>query len=126
MRLANIDDLEATVQAHHPRAVAVRQAAEVIVQEELASFSAWQAARPCVPVIQALRQRASAICQAEVEKTLRRMGELSPSSRRPWRPWRRPSPTSCCTNPSSTSRRRPTAGRPTSIVELTGRLFGLN
>ncbi len=78
VRLADIDDLEALVRANHPLTVAVRDAAEGIVAEELAGFRAWQAARCCVPVIQALRARADAICQAEVAKTLRRLGDLSP------------------------------------------------
>lgn len=78
VRLADIDDLEALVQANHPLAVAVRQAAEAIVREELESFRTWLAARCCAPVIQALRARAHAICQAEVEKTLRKLGDLSP------------------------------------------------
>ncbi len=78
VRLADIDDLEAIVRANHPLAAAVRDAAEGIVQEELAGFRAWQSARCCVPVIQALRARADAICQAEVEKTLRKLGDLSP------------------------------------------------
>ncbi len=78
VRLADIDDLEAIVRANHPLAVAVRQAAEGIVAEELAGFRAWLAARCCAPVIQALRARADAICQAEVEKTLRKLGDLTP------------------------------------------------
>ncbi|MGC8782560.1 MAG: glutamyl-tRNA reductase, partial [Anaerolineae bacterium] len=71
VRLADIDDLEAIVRANHPLAVAVRRAAEEIVAVELAGFRAWLAARCCAPLIQALRARADAICQAEVEKTLR-------------------------------------------------------
>ncbi len=81
VRLADIDDLDALVRAHHPLAVAVRDAAEAIVDEELAGFRAWLAARCCAPVIQALRARADAICQAEVEKTLRKLGDLSPRQR---------------------------------------------
>ena len=78
MRLADIDDLEAIVRANHPLAAGVRDAAEAIVREELDGFRAWQAARCCAPVIQALRARADAICQAEVEKTLRKLGDLTP------------------------------------------------
>lgn len=78
VRLAGIDDLESLVQTHHPLAVAVRQAAEAIVLDELNSFKAWYAARSCVPVIQALRARADAICQAELERTLHRLDDLTP------------------------------------------------
>ena len=78
MRLADIDDLEAIVRANHPLAAGVRDAAEAIVAEELAAFRAWQAGRACVPLIQALRARADAICQAEVARTLPRLGDLTP------------------------------------------------
>jgi glutamyl-tRNA reductase len=78
VRLADIDDLEAIVRANHPLAAGVRDAAEAIVAEELAAFRAWQAGRACVPLIQALRARADAICQAEVARTLPRLGDLTP------------------------------------------------
>lgn len=78
VHLADIDDLEAIVRANHPLAAGVRDAAEAIVWDELDGFRAWQAARCCAPVIQALRARADAICQAEVEKTLRKLGDLTP------------------------------------------------
>ncbi len=78
VHLADIDDLEAIVRANHPLAVTVREVAEGVVAEELAGFRGWLAARCCAPVIQALRARADAICQAEVEKTLRKLGDLSP------------------------------------------------
>ncbi|UCC89567.1 MAG: glutamyl-tRNA reductase [Anaerolineales bacterium] len=76
--LADIDDLETQVQAHHPLVVAVRRAAETIVDEELNDFKSWHNARLSVPVIRALRARADAICQAELERTLRRLGDLTP------------------------------------------------
>lgn len=78
VRLADIDDLEAVVRANHPLAAGVRDAAEAIVAEELAAFRAWQTGRACVPLIQALRARADAICQAEVARTLPRLGDLTP------------------------------------------------
>jgi glutamyl-tRNA reductase len=82
VRLTDIDDLEALVQANHPLAVAVRQAAESIVAEELADFKAWGEARLSVPVIRALRARAEAIRQAELERTLRRLDDLTPQQQR--------------------------------------------
>lgn len=82
LRLADIDDLESLVQTHHPLAAAVRQAAEAIVLDELNNFRAWYDARPCVPVIQALRARADAICQAELERTRHRLGDLTPQQQR--------------------------------------------
>jgi glutamyl-tRNA reductase len=82
VRLADIDDLDALVQANHPLAVAVRQAAEAIVDGELSDFRAWYDARLCVPVIRALRAKADAICRAELERTLRRLGDLTPQQQR--------------------------------------------
>jgi glutamyl-tRNA reductase len=81
-RLVDIDDLETQVQAHHPLAVAVRRAAEAIVCDELDDFKVWYDARLSVPVIRALRARADAICQAELERTLHRLGDLPPNQQR--------------------------------------------
>lgn len=81
VRLVDIDDLESLVQTYHPLTVAVRRSAEEIVQEELREFRDWYDARLSVPVIRALRERAEAICQTEVERTLRRLGDLTPQQR---------------------------------------------
>ena len=82
VRLTDIDDLEALVRANHPLMMAVRQAAEAIVAEELADFKAWGEARLSVPLIRALRTRADAICQAELRRTLPRLGDLTPQQQR--------------------------------------------
>jgi glutamyl-tRNA reductase len=82
VQLADIDDLESLVQAHHPLAAAVRQAAEALVRDELDNFRAWYHARLSVPVIRALQARADGICQAELERTLRRLGDLTPQQQR--------------------------------------------
>jgi len=82
VRLTDIDDLEALVRANHPLTVAVCQAAEAIVAEELADFRLWGEARLSVPLIRALRARADAICQAELRRTLPRLGDLTPQQQR--------------------------------------------
>ena len=82
VRLADIDDLDTLVQTRHPLAAAVRQAAEAIVRDELDDFRAWYDARLSVPVIRALRSKADAIRQAELERTLRRLGDLTPQQQR--------------------------------------------
>jgi glutamyl-tRNA reductase len=69
------------VRERHPLALTARQAAEAIIAEEAQAFAAWQAARRCLPTIQALRGRAEAIRQAETAKTLRRLGDLPPEKR---------------------------------------------
>jgi len=81
VRLAAEADFDRLVRERHPLAMAARQAAEAIIAEETQEFAAWQAARRCLPTIQALRARAEAIRQTETEKTLRRLGDLTPEKR---------------------------------------------
>jgi len=126
VRLADIDDLEALVQANHPLAVAVRQAAEEIVREELNGYRAWQDARCCVPVIQALRERAELICEAEVARTLRRMGELSPQQQAAVGAMARAIANKLLHEPIVNLKEPPDGTAPDDYAELTGRLFGLN
>ena len=80
--LANIDDLETTVKTSHPLTASIYREVEVIVRQELDDFCQWCNARRCVPVIQALHNKAEAITQAEVEQTLRRLGPLTPRQER--------------------------------------------
>ena len=126
VRLADIDDLEALVQANHPLAAAVRQAAEDIVAEELSGYRAWQDARCCVPVIQALRERAEMICEAEVAKTLRRMGELSPHQQAAVGAMARAIANKLLHEPIVNLKEPPDGAAPDDYADLTGRLFGLN
>lgn len=77
VHLKNIDDLEVIVKTSHPLTAAVVQQVEAIVQQELEGFCQWLNARRCLPVIRALHTRAEAICQAEVEQTLQRLGPLT-------------------------------------------------
>lgn len=82
VRLANIDDLDIIVKTCHPLTASIYQEVEAIVQQELENFCRWYEARRCVPVIQALHNKAETICQAEVEQTLRRLGPLTPRQER--------------------------------------------
>jgi len=82
VRLANIDDLEIVVKTSHPLTASIYQEVETIVQQELEGFGQWVRARRCVPVIQALHNKAETIYQAEVEQTLRRLGPLTPRQER--------------------------------------------
>jgi len=78
VQLANIDDLDVVVKTGHPVTKSVCQEVEAIIRQEVDDFRQWFNARRCVPVIQALHQRAESIYQAEVEHTLRRLGPLTP------------------------------------------------
>ncbi len=78
VHLTDIDGLETLVQVRHPVVAAVQEAAESIVCQELREFQVWFDARRFVPLIQALREKADAICQDQVEQTLGRLGDLTP------------------------------------------------
>ena len=78
VQLANIDDLEIVVKTSHPVTKSIYQEVEAIIQQELESFCRWFGARRCAPVIQALHSKAESIYQAEVERTLKRLGPLTP------------------------------------------------
>lgn len=54
---------------------------ESILNEEKASFMSFFQTLDVMPLIAEMRQRAESIRQAELEKTLRRMGELTPQER---------------------------------------------
>lgn len=82
VQLANIDDLDVIVKIGHPLTTSIYQEVEVIVQQELEDFSQWLRTRRCVPVIQALHNKAEDIYQKEVEKTLQRLGPLTPKQER--------------------------------------------
>jgi glutamyl-tRNA reductase len=78
VRLVDIDDLDDLVQTRHPLAAATRQQAEEIVCQELECFKAWGEARRNAALICALQEQAKAIVDAQVGKTLRRLGDLTP------------------------------------------------
>jgi len=78
VQLANIDDLDVIVKTGHPVTKTIYQEVEVIIQQELENFCQWFDTRRCVPVIQALHNKAESIYLAEVERTLKRLGPLTP------------------------------------------------
>ncbi len=78
VRLINIDDLETIARTSNPLTAAVCQAADEILQQELAEFCRWYDARRFAPLIEALYQKADAISQGEVDRILRRLGPLTP------------------------------------------------
>lgn len=82
VKLANIDDLDILVKTGHPLTASIYHEVETIVQQELENFYQWVSVRRCVPIIQALHSKAEYIYQKEVEKTLNRLGPLSPEQER--------------------------------------------
>jgi glutamyl-tRNA reductase len=126
VRLADIDDLDALVRANHPLAVAVRRAAEAIVHDELSSFRAWYDARLSVPVIRALRAKADAICQAELERTLHRLGDLTPQQRQAVEAMGQAIVGKLLHEPITRLKEPPPGVSRNECVDLTQKLFGLN
>lgn len=82
VQLANIDDLEIVVKTSHPLTASTCQEVDAIIGQELDSFCQWMNTRRCVPVIQALHNKAQTIYQTEIEQTLHRLGPLTPRQER--------------------------------------------
>ncbi len=91
VRLVDIDDLRVDLadcistdrmstgqEIVEPYIQLVCQQAENIIQDELQCFKVWVDERRNAALICALQNRASAIVGAQVKKTIRKMGELSP------------------------------------------------
>ncbi len=78
VELYAMDDLSSLVEERHPLTADARRDAQAIIETELAYFKDWCDARAAVPVIRSLRAKAEAIVQVEIERTLQRMGPLSP------------------------------------------------
>ncbi|HTU00634.1 MAG TPA: glutamyl-tRNA reductase [Candidatus Sulfotelmatobacter sp.] len=79
--LYNIDDLQAVVSANLREREREAERAEAIVQREVAIYLAWLQGLEVVPTIVSLRKRVEEIRNAELEKALGRMGDLTPEQR---------------------------------------------
>ena len=79
--LYNIDDLKEVVEQgwQHRRQEAAR--AERLVAAETVKFEDWLQTLEVYPTIIALKDKAEAICQAELKKTLSQLGPVSPEQR---------------------------------------------
>lgn len=75
--LYDIDDLNLVIDQHRAQRQAAATRVEAIVEHEVDTFSEWLHGRQVAPVIVDLRRKAEAIAAAEVEQTLRRLGELN-------------------------------------------------
>ncbi len=82
VELYNIDDLQALVEkGRHARRKEVAKV-EAIVDEGLDRFRTWVRDRGVVPTVAQLRERADAARAVELEKTLQKLGDLTPKQRR--------------------------------------------
>ena len=78
VELYTIDDLSGLVQERYPLTARALGEAEIIIKETLSDLQNWRETRRAAPLIRSLRAKADAIVQTEVERTLRRLGPLTP------------------------------------------------
>ena len=81
VHLYDIDDLQAVVEENRNSRRQEVAKVETVVDEGAARFAAWLRERGVVPTVAALRERADALREAELARTLRRAPELSASQR---------------------------------------------
>lgn len=79
--LYSIDDLQHLVTANYERRKAELPKADAIVEHEVDKFWRWYSGLRAVPFIKQLRERADAMRQSEVERTLSQLSHLSESDR---------------------------------------------
>jgi len=82
VHLFDIDDLQAAAEANLEARKREVAAVEAIVSEEADRFQAWLEGQRVAPTIAVLRQRAEAARQAELRRTLARLGHLDEADRR--------------------------------------------
>ena len=78
----DLDDLNAFVEANLAKREAAVAEVERIVEAETTRFMEWHRGRSMTPVITALREKAEALAQNEVEAALRRLGDLDAGQQR--------------------------------------------
>jgi len=78
----DIDDLNGVVESNLEERMREARRAEVIIDEEIATFVSWLESLEVVPTIAAIRDKAEVIRQAELEKALRKLGGLSEKERK--------------------------------------------
>jgi glutamyl-tRNA reductase len=76
--LYNIDDLKEVVEENWERRQEAAVQAERLVAAETLKFMDWLATLSVYPTIISLKEKAQAICQAELKKTLGHLGPLTP------------------------------------------------
>jgi glutamyl-tRNA reductase len=77
VRLVGIDDMKALCDTNRAARTREVAAADALIDAEVAKFMEWWATQTVVPTIRALRERAETIRQAEIERTLARLPDLS-------------------------------------------------
>lgn len=80
--LYDVDDLQQVAEENLSHRRRAADAAERIVDIEVSEFEAWRRSLDLTPTIVGLRDRFSSIVTAELERTLPRLGDLSPKDRK--------------------------------------------
>jgi glutamyl-tRNA reductase len=75
--LYDIDDLSGVVESNLEERTREAQRAEVIIEDEIGKFITWRESLEVVPTVAAIRAKAEALRQGELEKALKRLGDLS-------------------------------------------------
>jgi glutamyl-tRNA reductase len=78
----DIDDLKGVVEINIAQRKEEAAKAERIVQEEVIKFEKWVKTLEVVPTIVSIREKAEAIRQAEIGRSLSSLGQLDPSQRK--------------------------------------------
>jgi len=78
----DIDDLKGVVEINIAQRMEEAVKAERIVQEEVIKFEKWIKTLEVVPTIVSIREKAEAIRQAEIKRSLSSLGHLDPSQRK--------------------------------------------
>jgi glutamyl-tRNA reductase len=81
VHLYDIDDLQAVVEENRNSRRQEVASVERIIEEAVARFSAWLRERGVVPTVAALRERADSVRDDEIERTLRKLPDLSAKER---------------------------------------------
>ncbi len=75
--LYDIDDLSTVVESNLEERMREARRAEVIIEDEFASFAKWRESLEVQPTVAAIRARADVIRLGELEKACKRLGNLS-------------------------------------------------
>jgi glutamyl-tRNA reductase len=75
--LYDIDDLNGVVESNLEERMREAEKAEQIIGDEMAAFEAWLESMEVVPTVAAIRAKAEAVRQQELEKAIKRLGGLS-------------------------------------------------
>lgn len=75
--LYDIDDLSGVVEGNLEERMREAERAEHIIDDEMRAFERWLESMEVVPTVAAIRAKAEAIRQTELEKALKRLGGLS-------------------------------------------------